>query len=145
MISLSPTNEGNKSKGGWKPIPEGEHLFTVEEVEYDKDFGIMEMELITDDGQKHTEKFHLQDNEGDINQGALNVFSYTARVLMNDFGLKQVDHRALVGRKMIAEVKHNKVKSRKDPNKTLTFVNLGKKKIVEDQVEETTLDDLLGD
>ena len=145
MINLSPVNDKDNKGGNWETIPEGEYLFTVEDVEYDKDFGIMELKLVTEDGQKHNEKFFLQDNEGNVNQGALNVFSYTARVLMNDFGLKQIDHRALVGRKMIAEVKHNKVKSRKDPSKTLTFVNLGKKKIVEDQVEETTLDDLLGD
>lgn len=112
---------------GFTIIPEGEHIFKVEDVEYDKDFGTIELYLITENGMKHKEKFNLIGNDGEVNQRALNAFSYTARVLMNDFNLKEIDHQELVGRYMKAEVKHNIVPSSKDPNKNLTFVNLGDK------------------
>lgn len=129
-------------------IPEGEHVFKVEDVEYDKDFGVIELHLITKNGMKHKERFNLIRNDGEINQPALNAFSYTARVLMNDFSLKEIDHRDLIGKYMKAEVKHNVVPSAKDPNKNLTFVNLGDKYpadgFEEDSDEEDiSLDDLL--
>ena len=133
---------------GFVIIPEGEHVFKVEDVEYDKDFGIIELHLITKNGMKHKERFKLIRNDGEINQPALNAFSYTARVLMNDFSLKEIDHRDLIGRYMKAEVKHNVVPSAKDPSKNLTFVNLGDKYpadgFEEDSDEEdVSLDDLL--
>ena len=133
---------------GFVIIPEGEHIFKVEDVEYDKDFGVIELHLITKNGMKHKERFNLIRNDGEINQPALNAFSYTARVLMNDFSLKEIDHRELVGRYMKAEVKHNVVPSSKDPSKNLTFVNLGDKYpadgFEEDSDEEdVSLDDLL--
>ena len=133
---------------GFVIIPEGEHVFKVEDVEYDKDFGVIELHLITKNGMKHKERFNLIRNDGEINQPALNAFSYTARVLMNDFSLKEIDHRDLIGRYMKAEVKHNVVPSAKDPSKNLTFVNLGDKYpadgFEEDSDEEdVSLDDLL--
>ncbi len=133
---------------GFTIIPEGEHIFKVEDVEYDKDFGVIEIDLITKNGMKHKERFRLIRNDGEVNQGALNAFSYTARVLMNDFSLKEIDHRDLIGRYMKAEVKHNVVPSAKDPSKNLTFVNLGDKYpadgFEEDSDEEdVSLDDLL--
>lgn len=133
---------------GFTIIPEGEHIFKVEHVEYDKDFGVIELHLVTKNGMKHKERFNLIRNDGEINQPALNAFSYTARVLMNDFSLKEIDHRDLIGKYMKAEVKHNVVPSAKDPSKNLTFVNLGDKYpadgFEEDSDEEdVSLDDLL--
>lgn len=129
-------------------IPEGKHIFKVEDVEYDKDFGVIEIHLITENGMKHKERFNLIGNDGEVNQRALNAFSYTARVLMNDFDLKEIDHRDLVGRYMKAEVKHNIVPSSKDPNKNLTFVNLGDKYPADgfegnSDEKDVSLDDLL--
>lgn len=133
---------------GFTIIPEGEHIFKVEDVEYDKDFGVIEIHYITKNGMKHKERFNLIGNDGEINQGALNAFSYTARVLMNDFTLKEIDHRDLVGRYMKAEVKHNIVPSSKDPSKNLTFVNLGDKYPADgfegnSNEKDVSLDDLL--
>ena len=133
---------------GFTIIPEGEHIFKVEDVEYDKDFGTIELHLITKNGMKHKERFNLIGNNGEINQRALNAFSYTARVLMNDFSLKEIDHRDLVGRYMKAEVKHNIVPSSKDPSKNLTFVNLGDKYPADgfegdSDEKDVSLDDLL--
>lgn len=133
---------------GFTIIPEGEHIFKVEDVEYDKDFGTMEIYLVTKNGMKHKERFNLIGNDGEVNQGALNAFSYTARVLMNDFSLKEIDHQELVGRYMKAEVKHNIVPSSKDPSKNLTFVNLGDKYPANgfernSDEEDVSLDDLL--
>lgn len=133
---------------GFTIIPEGEYIFKVEDVEYDKDFGVIELYLTTKNGMKHKERFKLIGNDGEVNRSALNAFSYTARVLMNDFSLKEIDHRDLIGRYMKAEVKHNVVPSSKDPSKNLTFVNLGDKYpadgFEEDSDEEdVSLDDLL--
>ena len=133
---------------GFTIIPEGEYIFKVEDVEYDKDFGVIELYLTTKNGMKLKERFKLIGNDGEVNRSALNAFSYTARVLMNDFSLKEIDHRDLVGRYMKAEVKHNVVPSSKDPSKNLTFVNLGDKHPADgfegdSNEKDVSLDDLL--
>lgn len=129
-------------------IPEGEHVFKVDKVNYDKDFGKMELDLVTENGSTHKERFSLIGNNGEVNQGALNAFSYTARVLMNDFTLKEIDHMELVGKFMKAEVEHNVVPNSEDPSKNITFVNLGNKYPAdgfegESDEEDVSLDDLL--
>lgn len=133
---------------GFTIIPEGEYIFKVEDVEYDKDFGVIELYLTTKNGMKLKERFKLIGNDGEVNRSALNAFSYTARVLMNDFSLKEIDHQDLIGRYMKAQVKHNVVPSSKDPSKNLTFVNLGDKHPADgfegdSNEEDVSLDDLL--
>ena len=115
------------SEGGFTPIPEGTHIFKITKVTYDEDFGKLEAEMITASGQKHTERFSLVKDDGEINEGALNAFSYFAKTALNNFNLDEIDHDELVGKYIKAEVTHNKVKSNKDPKKTVIFTQLGDK------------------
>lgn len=145
MIKLS------ESKGDFRPIDEGVHVFKVVDAEYDKDFGIIDLHMVTKEGKKHKETFKLLSSDGSINEGALNAFSYTARVLLDDFSIEVINHEDLIGRYIKCEVTHNKVPSTKVPGEFITFVNLNKKYVAkgfenEDEVTKekpTTLDDLL--
>ena len=80
---------------GFSLIPEGWHEFKITKVDYDEKFGKMEIELVTKNGQKHTERFTLLDNTGEINQKAINAFSFFARVAMNNFQIDSLDHETL--------------------------------------------------
>lgn len=112
------------SEGSFTPIPEGEHIFKITKSTYDEDFGKLEIEMVTQSGQKHVERFHLINNEGEVNEGALNAFSYFAKTALNNFNLDEIDHADIEGCYIKATVVHNKQPSNKDPNKTVTFVNL---------------------
>lgn len=112
------------SEGGFTPIPEGEHIFKIVKSNYDEDFGKLEIEMVTQSGQKHIERFYLINNEGEVNEGALNAFSYFAKTALNNFNLDEIEHTDIEGCYIKATVVHNKQPSNKDPNKTVTFVNL---------------------
>ncbi len=112
------------SAGGYTPISEGEHIFKIINTEYDEDFGKIEIEMITGGGRKHTEKFILLNNEGEINEKALNAFSFFAKTALNNFNLDEIDHEDLKGCYISATVTHYKVPSSKDPAKTMIFPNL---------------------
>ena len=47
------------SKSGFTPIPEGTHVFKITSAEYDEDFGIVDIQMVTADGKKHNERFFL--------------------------------------------------------------------------------------
>jgi len=108
-------------------IPEGEHVFKVTKCTYDEDFGKLEVELTTASGQKHIERFSLINDLGEINEGAQKAFSFFAKTCLNNYNLDEIDTDDLVGRYIKAEVIHRKEPSNKDPNKTVTFINLGDK------------------
>ena len=91
---------------GFQVIPEGTYIFKVNKVTYDEDFGDMKLELITKNGLKHTERFGLQDKNGEVSEGAMKAFSYTARVLLNNPNLDMIDEQDLVGCYMKATVTH---------------------------------------
>lgn len=91
---------------GYTMIPEGTYIFKVNKVTYDEDFGDMKIELITKNGLKHTERFGLQTSNGEVNEGAMKAFSYTARVLLNNPDLDTIDEQDLVGCYMKATVTH---------------------------------------
>ena len=112
------------SKGGFTPIAEGEHIFKITKSTYDEDFGKLEIEMVIASGQKHIERFSLIRNDGEINEGALNAFSYFAKTALNNFNLDEIDHEDLVGCYIKATVEHEKVPSRNDPAKTVTFLRL---------------------
>ena len=119
MIKLARTK--------FEPIPEGVHVFKITEVRYDKDFGKIEIDMVTKDGKKHIETFKLLNKDGTINEGALNVFSYMAKTAMQDFSLDAIDHKDLEGKYIKCEVKHKTVPSTVEPGTTRTYVNLIKK------------------
>lgn len=112
------------SKGGFTPIAEGEHIFKITKSTYDEDFGKLEIEMVIASGQKHIERFSLIRNDGEINEGALNAFSYFAKTALNNFNLDEIDHNDLVGCYIKATVEHEKVPSKNDPAKTVTFLRL---------------------
>ena len=66
------------SKGGFTPIPEGTHIFKITGAEYDEDFGIVDIEMVTADGRKNNERFFLVPQDGEPNEAAHNAFRYFA-------------------------------------------------------------------
>jgi len=115
------------TKSEFSIIPEGKHVFKVTKCTYDEDFGKLEVELTTASGQKHIERFSLINDLGEINEGAQKAFSFFAKTCLNNYNLDEIDTDDLVGRYIKAEVIHRKEPSNKDPNKTVTFINLGDK------------------
>ena len=113
--------------GGFQIMPEGEQVLKITAAEYDEDFGKAIFTLANAKGQTCQERFGLLMQDGSPNEKALGAFSFFAKTAMNDFDLEDIDPVELVGRYIRAEVIHNKVPSNKDPNKTMTFVNLGDK------------------
>lgn len=112
---------------GFVVIPEGEYVFRIYDATYDEDFGKIEIKLVNAKGMTHTERFSIKDKNDEYNEKALNAFSYFAKTAMNDFTLEDVEPSELIGHYIWAEVIHTKLPSNKDPNKTVTFANLGDK------------------
>lgn len=112
---------------GFSLIPEGVHIFCIKEVAYDDEFGKIVVKLVTAQGASHIERFSIKDKDDNYNEKALNVFSYFAKIAMNDFSIEEIDTDQLVNHYIKAEVIHTKIPSTNDPNKLLTFVKLGEK------------------
>ena len=112
---------------GFTPIPEGTHVFRIYDAKYDEEFGKIEVKMVNAAGMTHTERFSIKDNDDELNEKALNAFSYFAKTAMNDYGLEDVDPEELIDRYLCGEVVHTKVPSNKDPNKMVTFTKLGDK------------------
>ena len=112
---------------GFTLIPEGTYVFRIYDVKYDETFGKLSVMMVNAQGMKHTENFSLMDNNGEPNEKALNAFSYFAKTALNDFTVTDIDHTDIIDHYIRAEVVHTKMPSRKDPNKTVTFANLGDK------------------
>lgn len=112
---------------GFVLIPEGEYVFRIYDAKYDEEFGKIEVKLVNAQGTTHTERFSIKDSNDEFNEKALNAFSYFAKTAMNDYTLEDVDPEELIDHYICAEVIHTQVPSNKDPNKMVTFVNLGDK------------------
>ena len=112
---------------GFQRIPEGEHVLKITKAEYDEDFGKVTFTLENVNGLSCQERFGLLNQDNTPNEKALSAFSFFAKTAMNNFDLVDVDPVELVGHYIRAEVIHNKVESKKEPGKMVTFVNLGDK------------------
>lgn len=112
---------------GFSLCPEGIHIFRIYAVDYKQDFGRIEIKMVNAQGITHTERFSLMGNNGVVNEKACNAFSYFAKTALNDFGLEEIDHTDLINHYIKAQVVHTTMPSNKDPNKTVTFANLGDK------------------
>ena len=112
---------------GFVLIPEGTYVFRIYDAKYDEEFGKIEVKLVTAKGMTHTERFSIKDSNDEPNEKALNAFSYFAKTAMGDFELEDIDPAELIDHYIEAEVIHTKLPSNKDPNKTVTFANLGDK------------------
>jgi hypothetical protein len=113
--------------GGFQIMPEGEQVLKITKAEYDEDFGKAIFVLENAKGQTCQERFSLLNQDGSPNEKALGAFSFFAKTALNDFDIEDVDPEELVGHYLRAEVIHKKVPSNKDPNKMMTFTNLGDK------------------
>lgn len=118
------------SGSGFTLIPEGFHVFKIVGVDMSKydSFGKIEVKMETANGQKHSERFSLLNNKGEVNEGALNAFSYFARTALNDYKAEDIDPVEMIGHYIRAEVKHvvsDKINER--TGKPYVNVNLGDK------------------
>ena len=112
---------------GFALIPEGTYVFRIYDASYDEEFGKIIIKLVNAAGMTQTERFSIKDKNDELNEKALNAFSYFAKTAMNDYSMEDVDPVELIDRFICAEVVHTKLPSNKDPNKTVTFANLGDK------------------
>lgn len=112
------------SEGGFALIPEGTTTFKIVGVEYKEDFGKMTVEMQTKTGAKHTERFSLLTQSGEVNEGALKAFSYFAKTALNNFSLDEIDETDLIGCYITATVKHEEFESNKEPGKMLKSARL---------------------
>ena len=112
---------------GFALIPEGTYVFRIYDAKYDEEFGKIEVKLVNAAGMTHTERFSIKDKNDEMNEKALNAFSYFAKTAMGDFSLEDIDPEELIDPFICAEVVHTKLPSNKDPNKTVTFASLGDK------------------
>ena len=116
-ISLSQSN--------FSIIPEGTYIFKITDDDYDETFGEINVRLETKDGKFTDQRYKLKTNDDEPNEKALNAFSFFAKTALNDFSLDEIDHADLLGHYIKAQITHTKSPSRKDPSKTVTFMNLG--------------------
>ena len=112
---------------GFTLCPEGVHVFRIYKVEFNEEFGKLVIHLVNAQGCTVQERYSLMNQDGSTNEKACNAFSFFAKTALNDFTLEAVDPTILVDHYIKAEAVHTKLPSNKDPNKTVTFVNLGDK------------------
>lgn len=112
---------------GFSLVPEGTQVFRIYNVTYDEEFGKLTVFMVNAKGITHKENFSLKDKNDQPNERAYNAFSYFAKTALNDFTVEDIDHTDIIGCYIRAEVIHTKLPSNKDPNKTVTFANLGDK------------------
>lgn len=141
MIKLSSGN------GQFQMLPEGEHILKVTKVEYKEKFGSMVIYLENKDGIKHQERYKFMNGKNPV-EGAINAFSYTAKILLNNFDVEEIDEQDLVGKYMLATVVHSDpVPSKNDPTRMVRFARITNKAVCNgwDDDEEFDDDDLEDD
>lgn len=116
---------------GFALCPKGVHVFRIYKVDYDEEFGKLVIHLVNAQGCTVQERYSLMNADGSINEKACNAFSFFAKTALNDFTLEAVDPATLVDHYIKAEATHTELPSNKDPNKTVTFVNLGDKSVAD--------------
>ena len=110
--------------GGFAIVPEGTHVFRIYNVDYDPAFGKLVVHMVTAQGIVHRERFGLMKNNGEMNEGACNAFSFFAKTALDNFGLEEIDHTDLINHYIKADVTHTKTESTKEEGKILTFAKL---------------------
>lgn len=83
--------------------------------------------MVNAKGLTHTERFSLKNKDDEWNEGALNAFSYFAKTATQNWSGEDIAPEDLIDCYIKAEVIHTELPSKKDPNKTVTFANLGDK------------------
>ena len=111
-------------------ISEGFHVFRIADVDMSKydGFGKIVINMETANGLKHSERFSLLNAKGEVNEGALNAFSFFARTALNDYKTEDIDPAELVGHYIRAEVKHvESTTINERTGKPYVNINLGEK------------------
>lgn len=116
---------------GFTICPEGRHIFRIYKVDYNPEFGKLIVHLVNAQGIKHSERFSLMNNNGEMNDKACNAFSFFAKTALNNFSLAEIDHNDLVNHYIGGEIVHTTQPSRNDPGKTVTFANITEKWVAE--------------
>lgn len=107
------------------PIPEGDDIFRIYDVEYKEEFGSLKVYLVNAKGRTTIQTYNFIDPDtGDTRDWAYNAFSYFARTAMNDTSLEDVDPLDLIDKYIQAEVVHSEVPKRDNPSEMMIFVNL---------------------
>ena len=112
---------------GFTVCPEGEHIFRIYKVEYNQDFGKLNISLVNAQGITHVERFSLINVSGEPNERAYNAFSYFAKTALKDPSRTAIDPNELVNHYIKAKVVHTILPSTKEQGKTMTFANLSDK------------------
>ena len=112
---------------GFTVCPEGEHIFRIYKVDYNQDFGKLNIYLVNAQGITHMERFSLINASGAPNEKAYNAFSYFAKTALKDPTRAAIDPNDLVNCYIKAKVVHTIVPSTKEAGKTMTFANLSDK------------------
>lgn len=97
-----------KLSNGFSVLPEGATVLYVTGVDFDEKWGKIEIHFINADGNKHSERYKIYLDNGDLNDGALNAFSYIARVLLNNPSADEIDPKSLAGHYVACTVEHQK-------------------------------------
>lgn len=109
---------------GFALVPEGTHVFRIYNVDYDQTFGKLVVHMVTAQGITHRERFGLMKQDGTMNDGACNAFSFFAKTALNDFGLEEIDHADLINHYIKADVSYTEVPSTKEEGKMVKFPKL---------------------
>ena len=112
---------------GFSVVPEGKHIFKITGVNYDENFGVMEINMTIANGIRHRERFTLLDSDNQPREKAMNAFSYFAKTALNNFGLEEIDHTDLIGHYILGQIVHTVLPNRNKPGQTVTFANMGDK------------------
>lgn len=112
---------------GFTVCPEGEHIFRIYKVEYNQDFGKLNIYLVNAQGITHVERFSLINASGEPNEKAYNAFSYFAKTALKDGTVTAIDPNNLVNHYIKAKVVHTILPSTTKPGETRTFANLSDK------------------
>lgn len=112
---------------GFTLIPEGVHVFRIYEATYDEEFGKIDVKMVNAQGITHIERFRIKNANDELNEKALNAFSFFAKNAMNNFTMDDIDPEELVDHYIKGEIIHTKTPSTNDPTKALTFANIGEK------------------
>lgn len=139
-----------KGNGGFEPVSVGEHIFRVDEIKYDADFGKVDAVHVTADGKKVFEHWRFEKNDGTPNEGAIKSFGFFAHICLDDFSITDVDPDNLVGCYFIGEVEHEeyngkiypRIKNRKTAKGFETETKAEETPVA--SADEFDLDDILG-
>lgn len=107
-----------KLTGGFTLMDEGEQVLRIYGVDHNESKDTITVHLINAQAQTMREVFRLKKANGEVNEGAMNAFSYFAKVASGDFELTELDTQELVNCYIRTEVVHNEHNGN-------TYANLG--------------------